>query len=354
MKYVPFLKLKQNEIRAIGDLDKEVNEDIIPFFDITQIEDLGDKVLKENLISRKKDIEKNFKNSQLLYIDNYDHQDSSNCNYELVLETYKNLNIIPVIGIDRDDEHIDSVIDYLGTKDSNKKLAIRFNVSDIQSFNIIKDDIEDYLIPCIKLCNDLHIIIDLRIIDENNINYLENRVTKFIYEIEKYLLCNKIIITSSIFPPIIGKIIKTNQIATIDRLEHKIWGNIKKNLFNNNNLIFGDYTNVSPDYAEPTISMSIIQNVMTPKVSYTEENTYYLIRGKAFKSSKYGFDQYFFIAQNVIKKSFFRGEKYSLGDKYIYDRGIVPRSEKIKKGGNPSSWIRNTICSHITFIRDII
>lgn len=353
MKYVPFLKLKQNEIRAIGDLDIKVNEDMIPFFDITQIENLDDNLLEENLILRKKDIEKNIDSSKLFYIDNYDQQDSPNCNYKLVLETYKELNIIPVIGIDRDDEHINSVTNYLNTKNSNKKLAIRFNTNDIESFNIIQEEIEEYLMPCIKLCVELHIIIDLRIINDNNINYLKNRIVKFIEDIEKNLICNKIIITSSVFPPTIGEIIKTNQIMTINRLEHTLWEKIIKELPIHNKLIFGDYTIVSPDYAEPTISMNIIQNVMSPKVIYTDKNSYYILRGNAFKSSKYGFDQYFIIAQNIIKQKFFRGDKYSLGDKYIYDRGIIPRLKEVKKGGNPSSWIRNTICIHVTFIRNL-
>lgn len=205
LKYVPFLKLKQNEIRAIGDLDIKVNEDMIPFFDITQIENLDDNLLEENLILRKKDIEKNIDSSKLFYIDNYDQQDSPNCNYKLVLETYKELNIIPVIGIDRDDEHINSVTNYLNTKNSNKKLAIRFNTNDIESFNIIQEEIEEYLMPCIKLCVELHIIIDLRIINDNNINYLKNRIVKFIEDIEKNLICNKIIITSSVFHQLLEK-----------------------------------------------------------------------------------------------------------------------------------------------------
>jgi hypothetical protein len=129
---------------------------------------------------------------------------------------------------------------------------------------------------------------------------------------------------------------------------------IIKELPGHNKLIFGDYTIVSPDYAEPTISMNIIQNVMSPKVIYTYKDNYYILRGNAFKSSKHGFDQYFIIAQDIIKQKFFRGDKYSLGDKYIHDRGIFPRLKGVKKGGNPSSWIRNTICIHITFIRNII
>lgn len=353
MKYVPFLKLKQNEIRAIGDLDTPVSRDIIPFFDIIQVENLGEKSLEDNLILRKKDIISNLDSKQLFYIDNYDQQDSINCDYDVVLETYKDLNLIPVIGLDRDDAHINSVCSYLLSKESNGKLAIRFTVNDIQSFTIIQDEINDYLLPCINLSDELDIILDLRVINNNNLVYLKTRCIKFINDIVKQLNYNKIIIASSVFIPIMGAIIKTNQIITIDRLENKLWRKIKRAV-ENKDIVFGDYTNISPDYAEPTISMKIIQNVMTPKVSYTEKDTYFLLRGNAFKTNKYGYGQYFFIAQHIIKKPFFRGETYSSGDKYIYDRGIVPLPKSIKKGGNPSSWIRNTICTHITFIRNLI
>lgn len=34
IKYVPFLKAKQNEIRALAKLESQVSESIFPFFDI--------------------------------------------------------------------------------------------------------------------------------------------------------------------------------------------------------------------------------------------------------------------------------------------------------------------------------
>jgi hypothetical protein len=45
------------------------------------------------------------------------------------------------------------------------------------------------------------------------------------------------LITSSVFPPTIGEIIKTNQIMTINRLENTLWEKIIKELPGHNKLI---------------------------------------------------------------------------------------------------------------------
>ncbi|UOG51006.1 hypothetical protein MAL00_19990 (plasmid) [Leptospira noguchii] len=72
---------------------------------------------------------------------------------------------------------------------------------------------------------------------------------------------------------------------------------------------------------------------------------FHIFRGKAFKTSPRGFKQYFDLAKILVKKFYYRGEHYSIGDRFIFD--------KSKENGNPSSqenWYRMLNNSHITYV----
>ncbi|MDT4845674.1 Beta protein [compost metagenome] len=86
-----------------------------------------------------------------------------------------------------------------------------------------------------------------------------------------------------------------------------------------------------------------------PKVFYTTQGEFYAERGGQFSGHPKGYGQYFDIANNIVSKKYYRGHKYSKGDKYIFDRSNL--SPKLPaKGGAPGSWIKATLSAHITYV----
>lgn len=350
MKYVPFLKLKANEIRAVGDLTPSIKQKIIPFFDVSYIENMTDVNLLENLVSMKQGIIKALDSNELFYIDNFDHQGEKFEDYSCVLNTFLDMKIIPVIGLDRNIEHIKAVENYFLRSNKSKKIAVRFLLNDIQSFKIIKDEIEDYLGSLINTSDSVDIIIDIRVIEANDVNYISKRILKFIQDFENSYDCNNIIITSSTISSITNEVIKTNEEIDIKRIECLLWKKLILSIDGlKSNVVFGDYTVISPDYVEPTLSKRLMPSVMVPKIFYTYQDFFFAVRGSKFKAHHLGFGQYFDLAKKIESKLYFRGALYSSGEKYISDRAQLHIPKNIKSG-SPSSWIRATVNSHITFM----
>lgn len=350
MKYVPFLKLKANEVRAVGDLDSSIKADIVPFFDVSYIKGMTDISLLENLLLIKKGIVDVFGLNEKFYIDNLDHNGEKFEDYNCILNTFFDMEIIPVVGLDRNFNHIKAVKDYFSISKKTKKLAIRFLINDIQSFRIIEDEIDEYLGDLIETSDYLDIIIDIRVIESSQVNYISKRILKFIQDFEHFYECNNIIITSSSISSVTNENIKTNEEKDIERIECLLWNKLIVDFDSlESNIVYGDYTVISPDYVEPTMSVLLMPSVMVPKVFYTYQNFFFAIRGSKFKTHPLGFGQYFGIAGKIANKTYYRGAKYSSGEKYISDRAQKVIPAKIKSG-NPSSWIRATVNSHITFM----
>lgn len=352
MKYVPFLKLKTNELRALRDLDKDIQNSIRPFFDVVYFDEMSTDNLREKLLSIKKDFEKTF-TDELFYIDNFDHNIAKIQDYGLILEIFKNFNLIPVIGLDRSIEHIEVVKKYLNNLNNNlvKRVAIRLSFDDIQSFAILEYDLEDYFNCILDIVDEIDIIIDLRVIAENRIDLIVKKMIKFLQDMtENNFKYSNLIITGSSLDSLTGKNIKTDEQKDIDRNECLLWYKISQKLNTKDvNLIFGDYTTIPPNYSDNDLSIQIISNVMTPKIYYTYEKKYFGIRGTSFKSHPRGWQQYCDLAKRITNNSCYRGKMYSAGDAYIYERAN-PTSKT--KCGNASSWIRATINLHITFMND--
>lgn len=349
MKYVPFLKLKANEIRGYGDLHPEIKNQIIPFFDVSLLKDMTLESLCENLVSMKKNIIKSLDGYEF-YMDNLEHENASFQNYRIVLETFSDLNIIPVVGLDRNSDHITAVHDFLSNSAKEKKIAIRFFLDDIQSFRVIKDDIIVHLGQLILLADSVDLIVDCRVLRADNLDYIISRFVKFIQDFAKELPFDNVIITGSSLSAKTRENIDTDEEKEIERLECTLWKKLKLHIEELDfNVVFGDYTFIPPETAEQTLDVRIMQNVMTPRIFYTFDNKFFAVRGTAFKTSLDGFKQYFGLARKIAIKPYYRGMSYSEGDNYIYEHGVTPIPSSTTSG-SPSSWIRAMVNAHIVFV----
>ena len=106
---------------------------------------------------------------------------------------------------------------------------------------------------------------------------------------------------------------------------------------------FGDYSTVSPEYQD--LKPELFNKVSAPKIIYTAIDEYFIVRGSAFSTHPDGYSQYYKLAQYVTGYAKYR-KGASLGDIYAEDVS----NKNVKKPGSPSSWLKATINSHITFI----
>ncbi len=351
MNYIPFLKLKQNEVLAIRRLKKENKAKIIPFFDIPRGPQDGVDEFKNKISKGLEYIRRAYKDFEFpFYLDVYDIADNIDLDgkhvYEYLLEKFRSFNIIPVVGLDRDAKHIEAAIKFIKSR-SNKHLAIRLLDEDIESYDLTESDIRNSLGSILNSSININIIIDLRVI-KKDINTLSRMIIDFINEYVKKNRFHKIIVASSSTPANITELIKTQSSKTYARSEWKLWksiSSIKEQL--GDDLIYADYAVVSPDYSDTKLPLTLLQSVMTPKAIYTKNDKAFVTRGGRMKSE--GYDQYYQMADDIVSLSFFRGRSFCYGDDYIYKIS----SKECATCGSAQSWIAATINCHISYMLEL-
>lgn len=347
--YTPFLKLKTNEVTALSEVDISLQSELTPFFDFPR----DNKTMSEDKFitkagKAKKSIAKHLKNIPSFYLDNFDIDSNltidGDSNYKYLLELFSNLPMIPVVGIDRNDEHINSVINAKETGILNgNKIAIRFTPEDFEEYELVADDIEDMLNEVIKMFQEVDIIFDCRVCINQNVNTLSSNIIDFIKKFTDTYEVNKVIITGSSIPASIADIISTD--TEIEQLRNEL--NIFNTVVNTPSMIFnlflGDYGVVSPNYSDIDIKDSLMRTVTAPKILYPYDKKHFIIRGKGLQ--QYGNEQYNVLSKIITLKSFYRGKEYSYGDNFLEEKSL-----NIGNQVTQSSILKPTINAHITYM----
>jgi hypothetical protein len=353
-KYTPFLKFKTGEIGAIKELSNTDAKLITPFFDLATKPDITSENIETTISKGVRKYELNLTQVNNFYIDDYDIDDDMEINGEIVyhflIKQFSEIPFIPVVGLDRSDERIDSVkVGKVNGDILSDTLAIRLTEEDFQHFSLIEDDLEDLLEVLsedgLNLFNKVHLILDYRLCNDSNSTASANILVPFIESINDAHDFEKIIITGSSIPPSVADVLKVGESTTIDRIECKIQKLVKGKLNKLNTLEIGDYCTISPNYSDVVIPQYALRKVMTPKIVYSKNEQQLFIRGHSIDSHPRGALQYDDMCNALVNSPWFRGKKYSNGDKYIHDK-----SKGLGKNAQPGTIPKPLTNAHITYM----
>lgn len=273
----------------------------------------------------------------LFYLDDYDIDNDLFVNgeqsYGFVIKQFQFFPFIPVIGIDRSLERNEIVF-------SNKE----YIQSDTVAIRIVGDDLQTGLFDFKNLAkkakenfSHIELIIDLKILPEAaDLSDYFGKISKFLQKVEDF---SKIIITGSSIPKSIGELVSTNQIKNITRKELELFKMLNATY---PNLIYGDYTIVSPYYSDVDMPAEMLLNITAAKVIYSYEKFHHVYRGETLKSGNY--QQFKDFCEDISTQSFFRGVNYSYGDNFISN--AKDRDSNITQ----SSILAPTINAHISYM----
>lgn len=348
--YIPFLKLKSNEVGALKELSLNIKKSgIVPFFDLAKKEGMTTSSFQNMVRKSVTSLSKNINGIDQFFLDNFDIDDqitiNKQNNYGFVIEEFSNMSFIPVVGLDRAVGHNQLVFDH--KKNGNIKsnsIAIRLLSEDFESFELIQDELEDLVAEGQELFSEWILILDNRVCLGINVPKRVQLLVNFLVASVAIFDFSGIIITGSSITPSIGDVLNTGSDISHGRVELDIYSGVADKL-NSLNLCLGDYTIVSPLYSDLLLPPEVMQNVLVPKVIYTHGRVHYIARGNAIKTHARGKLQYNDIAHNIINKKFYRGETYSFGDNFL--------NEKANHRGNavtPSTILKPTINTHITYM----
>lgn len=343
-KYTPFLKFKVAEIGALKALEDDELNSITPFFDLATKQGITSSDVENTITRGVRKYKLNFEKSNRFYIDDYDIDDSIFINgdivYKYLIKTFKDINYIPVIGLDRTDARTKSIISPLIISDT---LAIRLNKEDLISYTLIEDEFSDLLKLAREKYSKFHLILDCRIcIDVNSID-LSTKIINFLKAITEDYTFDKIIISGSSIPASIAEILPVSSETTITRKECEIFELVTQEL--RMNIELGDYTVISPNYSDANIPQAALRKIMTPKIIYSYEQKQHFLRGGAIETHPRGAKQYDDMSLKLVNYHFYRGNGYSIGDKYL-----DAKSKGMGTDALPHSIGKYLINAHITFM----
>nr|WP_299241469.1 hypothetical protein [uncultured Halomonas sp.] len=354
IKYIPFLKLKTNEIKGVAQLTQAIRDQIVPLYDIARSKQI---MSEPEIIERLRIAHKELKKSQAIvpsysfFIDNFDIDDSIDLlgthQYRAILAKFAEFPIIPILAFDRQADHNAAALDFIEPKLDD--IAIRLQQADIESYNLTKLKLSS-IWPALQAAQPRKIIllIDLRIIEDSTES--AKQVSRFLARFNQDFQADVIAVTGSIIPGNIATLIATDEEKHVLREEYRLWRSLQS-LPGGNAVLYGDYCVVSPEYSDIDLAPELMNGISTPKVFYPYGDYFYVARGRRFRSHSY--NQYFDISDSIVNQHFYRGSAYSYGDQYIYDRSHLS-AKKPAKAGSPSTWIKSTTAAHITFIVNTI
>ncbi|MBF0642191.1 beta family protein [Pseudomonas protegens] len=354
IKYIPFLKFKQNEIQGVAQLGSVVRDQIAPLYDVprsqsvmTEVEILKRIRLAAAELKKSKDADSEY----WFFVDNFDIDESINLagsfQYRYMLDALKTYRLMPVVALDRSPDHNSAAFDFIRRKPG--LVGVRLQETDIESYNITKPRL-DLLWSEIQAAQPAGVVllIDLRVIDDHVES--KRKVERFLSRFRLDFQVNATSVSGSVIPGNIATLIGTDVQKHVVREEYRLWRTLTSSP-DYQHILYGDYGVVSPEYSDLDLNPELMSGVSTPKVFYTHSDQFYISRGRRFKT--HGYQQYFTISDDIVGQTFYRGAAYSYGDNYIHERSYLS-ARRPPKGGSPSTWIKSLTAAHITFIVNTI
>lgn len=344
--YIPILKGKRAEFRAIKELSMQVQRLIVPLIEIEPISidfdtELPTKTYNEHLNDFGRKLSDCLGETRRIMLDGLlieEEYISEGDTYPVVNAVSQlrgcGVEVIPVTSPTRSDKYkrlISSVI--------SDSVCLRLTTADLMNPQLLVSYIESLRVGL----NKIDVIIDFRaslkqdtidtfvIMAEGGINNLPN-----LYDYRS------VSVAAGSFPTDLSDI--QVGIEEIPRLEWELWKKIKYNGNLKRDVIFSDYSIQHPDFTRiPTKFPSV-----SASIRYTGEDCILVFRGRDPK--KYGYEQYGVHCQRLIAHVEYCGESFSQGDKdiWLYAHGQMLKASKEVTYGSPEVWRRVAANHHIT------
>ncbi len=353
-QYVPILKCKRGEFRALVKLPASVLDKIVPVIDLVPPQNLNAfRKQKKTKEEYQEYLEKYFtvvldyfrkywQKQRLLYIDGYMIQDLGLLKNDVhpIEYMFNNLlpegfNILPVIGNSTGSYYNDVVKKII--LDLNLGAGLRVFRLTNTDFNVSINELLNYLgiLP-----EDLDLIIDLRSLEGVELNqlllYTENRINQLSY-LDSW---RSFVLSGTVFPVNLSDI-AADQIYLLPRIEWQNWQQSVQNKRLDRIPSYSDYGISHPKilaYDTDYINMSA-------SIRYTGNENFYIYRGRGTR--QHGFEQFFDLSEMLISRPEYCGRKHCFGDNQIFNCG----TEKVKTG-NPETWRLIGTNHHITKVTD--
>lgn len=343
--YVPFLKAKQGERAAMGELAPEVKSGICPLFDFPRdtsgYDEEGYAATARRIAAG---LKKHWGTGLEFYFDDLDINQTLSVEgehkYAYALRLLRGLQVIPVVGLDRISHN--SAVACLKREDeiASDIVAFRAEQVDFEDFDDKEDQIDYDLANTFKEFKAIDLILDCRLCSGMDVFATAQQIAAFSQKFCASYPVRRVIVAGSSIPPSIRDVLGTHDVITLPRRELEII--VRTRDLVDVSVVVGDYATVSPFYADVQFDPKLLPKVTAPRLIYTFGHSYYIARGTSLASG--GYQQYVGLTSGLCKQAFFRSG-YSSGEAYFYEK-----SKGIGGRAMNSTVVKPSVVAHITYM----
>lgn len=351
--YIPILKWRQAEQSCLADIAPLGSHIIQPATKITPlieipsiawdfIKDKPAKTIDQHLSKVPEQLFKAWGSHANLYLDmmlidpDETMKDGRHpLNYIFDEARLKEVKLIPVTGLNREDDYQEAVRHSI-SKDK-RGLCLRLKDEEFEDENLEVKLQSTLKLLDIKKASEVDLVLDYADISGENLRRLGKAVLGTISEIVKIGKWRTLTFAASSFPNNLSAI-PSNSIETIPRKEWEVWRSLISSAVDRKPS-FGDYAIQHPEPVEvdPRIMM------MSASIRYTLDDEWLILKAKSVK--RHGFEQYHSICKALVSDPRFYGEMFSWGD-----RQIAQCAREATGPGNATTWRKVGTSHHLKVV----
>lgn len=351
--YIPIVKSKRGELKALGLLKELVKNKITPLIDIDRIEKKFDEdppkpkhSMDKHVANRASNIVKYWGNESPLFIDFFDisldeRTKEGKVSIEALMGRLRNSGMlaIPTTGLDRDANYNNAIKNII--EKDERGMCLRLQRDDMVFPSKTETSIANLLKAIDTSYNHVHLLLDFRSCQLTDLSKNIELARKFIKGLPSIDQYQSAIIAGSSIPGSVSEIVDNNSTVLLERTEWELWLAIKRIKAIKRIPKYADYCIGHPD-GPPEIDFRIMIKNVNGKIRYTLNKEYLIARGEKLGGN---YKQYHDLARRIVNNAKFLNSSFSWGDKYIVDC-----ASKIVGNGNLETWIIVDTNHHITFV----
>lgn len=317
LHYVPILKSKRAEFRALQQLTTDVKLKLTPLIDVIPVPwdhatDRPRKSLKQHLDSIITYVAQSWPIDYPFFIDLTFVNDFVNGKHSLMycldILRVQGRTVIPVTGIDFDDNYYAALSESLPS--SNSGLCIRISTVDLDDFDELSMSLENLLSKLHLSPLHCDIILDFQTLPIPEVSDPAAYISNVINIFPRLQEWRTFTIAASSFPKILE--MSANTMDFIARDEYQIWSTIIQAEQGERLPSYSDYTIQHPDMTD----VDYRKIKISVNLRYATPTNWLVYKGR--EKNRYGHNQFNQICRDIINRPEYNGQNYSAGDHYIY------------------------------------
>jgi len=346
--YVPILKGKAGEFRALLELLPDVRGRITPLVDIPRVPlTERTKSLDSHLDKVIQGIAKSWDTEHPVFVDLFDLDLNARVtngehpvHYTLTQLHSRGVQAVPVVGLERDVAYEHAVRDVVPNVES---VVVRLLVEDLEATGSLAPNVVRILKSVKVDVAQTHLIFDLRSLRDSDISQHVAIVLRALRALPMARECASLVVTGSTVPQSLADDVPANSLRRIPRRELDLWRRLRSMPGITRRLSFGDYGVVHPD----NLDLDPRKITLVASIRYTTNDALVVVRGKSFKSHPAGYGQYYDLSKVVVALPDFRGSAFSWGD-----RQLAARAARTCGPGNKTTWVAIDTSHHLAYVDD--